>query len=90
MSNATQAVTTRFAAEHADHRRADWRAAVRRHWQSVIDGWKAWQQARADRRLDRWYAGRRDAHERFLARAHDHYELEHLERAWERNPEWWR
>jgi hypothetical protein len=46
--------------------------------------WKACQQARAQHRLNGHFHRLRDEHERFLASATDHYDLERLERAWER------
>ena len=46
--------------------------------------WKARQQARAEQRIDGYFRRDRNEHERFLSNATDHYELERLERAWER------
>ena len=89
MTNATQAVATRLGAQRIGHDR-EWTTAIAQRWQRLVDAWKAWQQVRAERQIDDWFAHRRSAHERYLSRAHDHYELERLERAWERNPEWWR
>jgi hypothetical protein len=88
MTNAAPPVPRHFTAQPPVHARPEW--AIRRQWQRLLDAWKAWQQARADWRIDHWYSSQRNAHERFLANAHDHFELERLERAWERNPEWWR
>ena len=90
MTNAAQAIAARHPAQRVGQHRRTWADAISQRWQRLVARWNALQQARAERRLDRWYAHRRDAHERYLSRAQDHYELERFERAWERNPEWWR
>ena len=59
---------------------SDWRTIVDR----FVAAWKVRQQARAQRHLDGYHRHERDAHERLLARATDHYEVERLEREWER------
>lgn len=59
---------------------SDWRAIFVR----FVAAWKARQQARAQRRLDGYFRHERNEHERFLSNAKDHYEVERLERAWER------
>jgi hypothetical protein len=59
---------------------SDWRAILVR----FVAAWKARQQARAQRRLDGYFRRERNEHERFLSNATDHYEVERLERAWER------
>lgn len=58
----------------------DWRAIFAR----FVAAWKAHQQARAQRRIDGYFRRERNEHERFLSNATDHYELERLERTWER------
>ncbi len=57
-----------------------WRATLAR----LAAAWKARQQALADQRIDRYFSRARGEHERFLSHAADHYELERLERSWER------
>jgi hypothetical protein len=57
-----------------------WRAIAAR----FVDGWKARWQARAERRIDGYFRHERNEHERFVSNAADHYELERLEREWER------
>jgi hypothetical protein len=59
---------------------SDWRAIFAR----FVAAWKARQQARAQRRIDGYFRRERDEHERFLSNATDHFEVERLERAWER------
>ncbi len=49
-----------------------------------MTAWKAYRQARAEALIDRYFRRERNEHERFLSKASDHYELERLERAWER------
>ena len=57
-------------------------------WRTIVDrfvaAWKARLQARAQRRLDGYFQRERNEHERFLSSATDHYEVERLEREWER------
>jgi hypothetical protein len=50
----------------------------------LVAAWRAHQQARAEQLLDAHFRRERSEHERFLSKATDHYELERLERAWER------
>jgi hypothetical protein len=50
----------------------------------LAESWKAFRQERADRSIDRYFARERTARERFLAHASDHFELERLERDWDR------
>lgn len=50
--------------------------------------WKAYWRERAERHLDTWYVQHRAEHERYLGRARDVYELERLERAFERRESW--
>ena len=65
----------------------DWRARLER----LVDRWRTHRQASAERWLDGYFRRQRNAHERFLAKATDHYELERLERAWERrHTDMWR
>lgn len=65
----------------------DWRALLER----LVDTWRTYRQASAERWLDGHFRRQRNAHERFLAKATDHYELERLERSWERrHTDMWR
>ncbi|HVF63833.1 MAG TPA: hypothetical protein VNE58_07560 [Casimicrobiaceae bacterium] len=57
-----------------------WRAAVTQ----ALNAFTAWRTERERRRLDGHYRRERSAHERFLENARDPYELERLERDWER------
>jgi hypothetical protein len=50
----------------------------------LVTAWKSYRQARAGALIDRYFRRERNEHERFLSKASDHYELERLERAWER------
>ena len=59
---------------------SDWRAIVVR----FVAAWKARRHARAAHDIDRYFQRELREHERFLANAADHYELERLEREWER------
>jgi hypothetical protein len=52
--------------------------------QRVARAWHAYRVERTARRLDAYYRRARNDHERYLSRAHDHYELERLERDWSR------
>ena len=57
----------------------------------LFAAWRVAQRARAERRIDDHFRRDREAHERHLARAHDHYELERLERDWDRrHADFWR
>ena len=57
----------------------------------LVDTFRRYRQASAERWLDGYHRRQRDAHERFLAKATDPYELERLERAWERrHTDMWR
>ena len=59
-------------------------ARSRERLASALARWRAWRQARADARLNRHHVRDRNEHERFLAKARDVYELERLERDWQR------
>jgi hypothetical protein len=59
-------------------------SALRALFARLVAAWQARQAARAEQRIDGYFSRVRNEHERFLAKATDHYELERLERAWER------
>ena len=64
-----------------------WRAALAH----LVSAWKARQQARQDRGLDKYFRRERSAHERFLAESTDRYDLERREREWgRRRDDFWR
>lgn len=52
--------------------------------------WKRYREYRESTSIDRWFDGQREAHERYLSRAQDRYELERLERDWSRRADAWR
>jgi hypothetical protein len=59
-------------------------------WNDLVVRWKARREARAQDRLDRYWTWHRSARERYLSRARDPFELERLERQWERHHDFWR
>jgi len=65
--------------------------SLRQKLERVINAWKLRQQSRADRWIDGYFRRERDAHERFLECAGDRYQLERLERDWDRrHADFWR
>lgn len=78
----TTLTTTRPSAGFARSSAASpaWRAAITR----FVEWWKQRRDERNAERLDRHYRGERNRHERYLSRARDVYELERLERDWQR------
>lgn len=64
-----------------------WRQKLER----LVAAWKLGQTARADQQIDDHFRREREAHEHYLARAGDRYELERLERDWDRrHADFWR
>ena len=59
-------------------------SALRAMLDRLRRAWTARRQARAEKGVDAYFARERKEHERFLSQATDAYQLEHLERAWER------
>ena len=61
-------------------------SATARHGllERFVRAWRAYRKEHAERRLDAWFIRERTQHEQYLRQAQDVYELERLERAYER------
>jgi hypothetical protein len=59
-------------------------ATLRERLADALARVRAWREARAAARLDGHHVRERNAHERYLAQARDVFELERLERDWQR------
>jgi hypothetical protein len=89
----TMTTTTHTTIAKLSTRAVDWTALAARlaaRWRAWLAGRRARVQRDALERLDRYWQSRRNAHERFLSQASDVYELERLERHWERHQDFWR